>query len=114
MLRGILKIANKLDQLGLTKEADYLDSLAKKLSDSVLVKNAYAVPTQTLYEDALKQCDNAFGCTINHSGQVYTSVGGSKYKDPSGKVISREELMSELAKSRIVITDSHGKMIYEQ
>jgi hypothetical protein len=34
MLKDLIKVSNRLDSLGLTKEADYLDSVIKKLSGS--------------------------------------------------------------------------------
>jgi len=33
MLKELTKVANKLDDIGLSKEADYLDSLIQKLAD---------------------------------------------------------------------------------
>lgn len=32
MLKDLIKIANKLDSLGLTKEADFLDNIIKKIA----------------------------------------------------------------------------------
>jgi len=32
MLKDLIKVSNRLDSLGLTKEADYLDSVIRKLS----------------------------------------------------------------------------------
>lgn len=58
MIKNLTKIANKLDQIGLTKEADILDSVIRKLSQSadggedrkaVIIK-VVVQPGQNLYD----------------------------------------------------------------
>jgi len=43
MLKDLIKVANKLDQLGLQKEADYIDFVIKKISSDDFTYEAKAV-----------------------------------------------------------------------
>jgi len=56
MIKNLTKIANKLDEIGLTKEADILDSVIRKLSQSAnggeeaVVIQVVVRPGQNLYD----------------------------------------------------------------
>ena len=56
MIKNLTKIANKLDEIGLTKEADILDSVIRKLSQSAgggeraAVIQVVVKPGQNLYD----------------------------------------------------------------
>jgi hypothetical protein len=104
MIKVLAKIANKLDSLGLSKEADVLDAYIKK--------EAYAVPVYSVFDKALETCNSQPGCKINHSGTIYVSLGGGQFKDPEGNNLSSEELKAELAKNKISISDKSGNILY--
>ena len=80
MIKVLAKIANKLDSLGLSKEADVLDSYIKK--------EAYAVPVQTIYENTLQKCYYQKGCKIVHSGITYESLGDGTFMDNKKNIVS--------------------------
>ena len=56
-LKDLIKVSNKLDSLGLSKEADYLDGVIFKLAqDSVLICEAHGEPFVITEDDAY--CDS--------------------------------------------------------
>jgi len=79
MLKDLIKVSNRLDALGLTKEADYLDSVIKKLSGSNPsqaelegldadrnVSENYSKSELVLLK-ALNAVSDAFGDVLNHT-----------------------------------------------
>jgi len=66
MLKDLVKIANKLDQIGLTKEADILDNFVKKLAQQMEDKKSEAVVVGV----TIRSGDTLSKLTQEHSAQV--------------------------------------------
>lgn len=70
MIKNLTKIANKLDEIGLTKEADILDSVIRKLSQSADGGEKRAVAIQVV----VKPGQNLYDISKEHSFPVNRSL----------------------------------------
>jgi len=82
MIKNLTKIANKLDEIGLTKEADILDSVIKKLSQATN-PGERAVVTQVV----VRPGDNLFDISKEHTfpagKTLEDNIDLNKEKNPS-------------------------------
>jgi LysM repeat protein len=66
MLKDLVKIANKLDRIGLTKEADILDNFVKKLAQHMEDKERKPVVVGV----TIREGDTLYELTKEHSAPV--------------------------------------------
>jgi hypothetical protein len=114
MLKKLIKLANHLDSKGLTKEADYLDAIIAKASDSGLEE--YGAFFQVDSENALKSfasSENAivkeiYGNLIEEAKSM-TEVMGADKESPES--IVRDRLDSDPIRISLYIYEEKGQKL---
>ena len=105
MLKELVKIADRLDSLGLTKEADLIDSLIKKSSDSfdTLPKDIYEWTTDDWdkYDQTLIDNGEKFE-TPEYARERDHTIGGTIYNKEFW-LLSEEERMALVKKMKIIL-----------
>lgn len=104
MIKNLIKFANHLDKKGLTKEADYLDNIIKKMS------SAYLGNTKNL-DAAIKLCDDK--CQSCNSAESFKEclsycsleITGSEVDKYGQKIFTLEHIFSgETIRSNEMLT----------
>jgi hypothetical protein len=75
MLKDLVKLASRLDEIGLTKEADYLDQIIRKIAEGEMIRE-HTVSAGEVFSKIVE----GFGDT-NHSLQDQISL--NKKRNPS-------------------------------
>jgi hypothetical protein len=79
MIKKLIKLANQLDRKGLKKEADYLDSIIKKM--------AYPTLGPINLKEAIERCDEK--CKSCNSAESFKACLDSCYLDIVGSEVDK-------------------------
>lgn len=80
MLKDLLKVANKLDALGLNKEADAIDSLVRKIAskDNITRMDAYREPSESFLPLKSKRPSESSGSDSKFSEMISANLKSAK------------------------------------
>jgi hypothetical protein len=81
MIKELVSVANKLDQVGLTKEADYIDSVIRKLSSD---NGEAVVKSKTINKgETLDSITREFSAPVGKNINDNMSLNEGIIKDPN-------------------------------
>ena len=107
MLKDLIKLSNRLDSLGLTKEADFIDSAIRKM--------AVVIPHYVLeLQAALDLAKKTAGYKVKVGVNTYESLGGGNYKSNNGTQVSSDMVEANARKfsNQVKILDLNKKVLY--
>lgn len=98
MLKDLVKVANKLDSIGLTKEADYLDEVITKLAQSVANDENYREVLRAVAKSINDAHQGAIRARSGREDGVLSLIIGGSTK-PQYAVVAQDELSAGAYKS---------------
>ncbi len=100
MLKELVKIANKLDALGLSKEADILDSFISKVAEDVEWGGMSKMPEMTPFEKAMDSAAKAKSQAEKAKVSMPPNMGESLPEKDFPEPVLAETLTSYLQRAR--------------
>ena len=95
MLKDLIKVSNRLDSLGLTKEADYLDAVIRKISGRKMVPYGAAIEELAITDETESEDDERVHESQMSPEHKLISERGGKFKLESMSPEKREALKSQ-------------------